>query len=127
MGESSLNAFESQSSDSKQVLNQMNQLKTDLTKSKVQLEHLSELLNESELNNNRLSEQINLLKEEIRRLERNQEREKSISNMEYLKNVVFYKSIENMIKSALFYYSTWLYLLQSINNYFYIQCETSRW
>lgn len=55
----------------------------------MQLDHLSELLNESELNNNRLSEQINLLKEEIRRLERNQEREKSISNMEYLKNVVY--------------------------------------
>jgi hypothetical protein len=30
-----------------------------------------------------------LLKEEIRRLERNQQREKSISNMEYLKNVVY--------------------------------------
>ena len=50
---------------------------------------MNELLNESELNNARLTDQINLLKEEIRRLERNQEREKSISNMEYLKNVVY--------------------------------------
>ena len=87
-------------------------LKNDLNKAKIQLEHLNELLNESELNNVRLTEQINVLKEEIRRfllfnlqyffyihntllnsikkfrLERNQEREKSISNMEYLKNVV---------------------------------------
>lgn len=44
-------------------------LRSDLTKSKVQLEHLNELLNESELNNARLSEQINLLKDEIRRYE----------------------------------------------------------
>lgn len=89
------------------------QLKNDLSKTRVQIEHLNELLNESELNNARLSDQINLLKEEIRRyldkhiyidfkfpirlinsilssnrLERNQEREKSISNMEYLKNVI---------------------------------------
>ena len=78
----------SEPSDSKLLLSQINQLKNDLTKSKVQLDHLNELLNESELNNARLNEQINLLKEEIRRLERNQEREKSISNMEYLKNVV---------------------------------------
>ena len=34
---------------------------------KFQLEHLNELLNESELNNVRLTEQINVLKEEIRR------------------------------------------------------------
>uniref|UniRef100_A0A8C0U826 GRIP and coiled-coil domain-containing protein 2-like n=2 Tax=Cyanistes caeruleus TaxID=156563 RepID=A0A8C0U826_CYACU len=33
-------------------------------------------------------EQIKLLKNEIRRLERNQEREKSVANLEYLKNVL---------------------------------------
>lgn len=37
----------------------------------------------------RLTEQASVLKGEIRRLERNQERENSISNMEYLKNVVY--------------------------------------
>jgi len=83
------NAFSFQSNDTKLLLNQIDQYKSDLNKSKLQLEHLNELLNESELNNARLTEQINLLKEEIRRLERNQEREKSISNMEYLKNVVY--------------------------------------
>lgn len=53
--------------NSDEVLSQIDKLKTDLGKSRLQLEHLNELLNESELNNNRLSEQINLLKEEIRR------------------------------------------------------------
>lgn len=75
--------------DSKTLLQQMEHLKTDMNKGKLQLVHLNELLNESELNNSRLSEQINVLKDEIRRLERNQERETSISNMEYLKNVVY--------------------------------------
>ena len=37
----------------------------------------------------RLTEQAKILKEEIRRLERNQARENAISNMEYLKNIVF--------------------------------------
>uniref|UniRef100_A0A8B9HF64 GRIP domain-containing protein n=1 Tax=Astyanax mexicanus TaxID=7994 RepID=A0A8B9HF64_ASTMX len=32
--------------------------------------------------------QIRLLKSELRRLERNQEREKSVANLEYLKNVL---------------------------------------
>lgn len=32
--------------------------------------------------------QLQLLKSEIRRLERNQEREKSVANLEYLKNVL---------------------------------------
>ncbi len=35
-----------------------------------------------------LAEQTKLLKEEIRRIEHNQERETSISNMEYLKNII---------------------------------------
>lgn len=50
--------------------------------------HLAEVLAESEANNTRLNEQIRLLKDEIRRLERNQEREKHIANAEYLKNVI---------------------------------------
>ncbi|XP_056183656.1 GRIP and coiled-coil domain-containing protein 2 [Falco biarmicus] len=51
-------------------------------------EHLNELLRESEATNAILMEQIKLLKSEIRRLERNQEREKSVANLEYLKNVL---------------------------------------
>ena len=53
--------------DSKAILGQIEQLKNELHKAKTQLEHLNELLNESELNNARLTEQINVLKEEIRR------------------------------------------------------------
>ncbi|CAD5119400.1 DgyrCDS8016 [Dimorphilus gyrociliatus] len=64
-------------------------LKTKLTTSQKKVEHLSELLNESEATSARLSEQTRFLKEEIRRLERNQERENSVSNMEYLKNIIF--------------------------------------
>ncbi|XP_070607180.1 GRIP and coiled-coil domain-containing protein 2 [Erythrolamprus reginae] len=51
-------------------------------------DHLSGLLHESEATNVILMEQIKLLKSEIRRLERNQEREKSVANLEYLKNVL---------------------------------------
>ena len=46
-----------------------------------------QLLNESEATVMRLTEQAKILKEEIRRLERNQEREKEAANMEYLKNI----------------------------------------
>uniref|UniRef100_A0A670J4E2 GRIP and coiled-coil domain containing 2 n=1 Tax=Podarcis muralis TaxID=64176 RepID=A0A670J4E2_PODMU len=51
-------------------------------------DHLNGLLRESEATNVILMEQIKLLKSEIRRLERNQEREKSVANLEYLKNVL---------------------------------------
>lgn len=50
--------------------------------------HLAELLNESECNNLRMTEQIRVLKEEIRRHERNYERQKHAVNLEYLKNII---------------------------------------
>ncbi|RXN37843.1 GRIP and coiled-coil domain-containing 2 [Labeo rohita] len=52
------------------------------------VDHLNSLLHETEATNAVLMEQINLLKSEVRRLERNQEREKSVANLEYLKNVL---------------------------------------
>ncbi|XP_029460438.1 GRIP and coiled-coil domain-containing protein 2 isoform X2 [Rhinatrema bivittatum] len=52
------------------------------------VDHLNGLLHETEATNAILMEQITLLKNEIRRLERNQEREKSVANLEYLKNVL---------------------------------------
>ncbi|XP_056610766.1 GRIP and coiled-coil domain-containing protein 2 isoform X2 [Triplophysa dalaica] len=52
------------------------------------MEHLNGLLHETEATNAVLMEQITLLKSEVRRLERNQEREKSVANLEYLKNVL---------------------------------------
>ncbi|XP_031296869.2 GRIP and coiled-coil domain-containing protein 2 isoform X1 [Camelus dromedarius] len=51
-------------------------------------DHLNGLLRDSEATNAMLMEQIKLLKSEIRRLERNQEREKSAVSLEYLKNVL---------------------------------------
>ncbi|XP_046852090.1 GRIP and coiled-coil domain-containing protein 2-like [Xenia sp. Carnegie-2017] len=53
-----------------------------------EIEHLSELLRESEATAMRLGEQAKVLKNEIRRLERNQEREEGLSNLEYLKNII---------------------------------------
>ncbi|TRY91696.1 hypothetical protein DNTS_003340 [Danionella cerebrum] len=52
------------------------------------LEHLSSLLRESEASNAILMEQTTLLKSEVRRLERNDQRKELDSNLEYLKNVV---------------------------------------
>ncbi|XP_008579726.1 PREDICTED: GRIP and coiled-coil domain-containing protein 2 isoform X1 [Galeopterus variegatus] len=52
------------------------------------VDHLNLLLRETEATNAILMEQVKLLKSEIRRLERNQEREKSVANLEYLKNVL---------------------------------------
>ncbi|KAM6342215.1 GRIP and coiled-coil domain-containing protein 2 isoform 1-T1 [Podargus strigoides] len=73
------------------------QWQTELTKDELiqklnttekRADHLNELLRELEATNAILMEQIKLLKNEIRRLERNQEREKSVANLEYLKNVL---------------------------------------
>ncbi|KAL5005239.1 hypothetical protein ScPMuIL_018695 [Solemya velum] len=63
-------------------------LKEKLLTSDKRLEHTTELLNESEATVMRLTEQAKILKEEIRRLERNQQREKEAANWEYLKNIL---------------------------------------
>ena len=63
-------------------------IEEELNKTRLRLLNTTELLNESELNNVRSSEQVSLLKDEIRRIERNMERAESISNLEYLKNVI---------------------------------------
>ncbi|CAD5234541.1 unnamed protein product [Bursaphelenchus xylophilus] len=54
-----------------------------------QLEHMKELLQDTEETNAKLEDQVRVLKEEIRRSEREKEREKHLAkNTEYLKNVV---------------------------------------
>ena len=63
-------------------------LQGELAKASNTIQRLGELLRESEGATVRLGDQAKLLKEEIRRLERNREREERVSNMEYLKNVV---------------------------------------
>uniref|UniRef100_A0A8C7C8H7 GRIP and coiled-coil domain containing 2 n=1 Tax=Oncorhynchus kisutch TaxID=8019 RepID=A0A8C7C8H7_ONCKI len=64
---------------------ELNQKLTTATRS---MEHMNSLLHETEATNAVLNEQVNLLKSEVRRLERNHEREKSVANLEYLKNVL---------------------------------------
>jgi len=54
----------------------------------LKLEHANSLLAESEATNSRLEDQSSILKTEIRRLEKNQERESNIHNLEYLKNII---------------------------------------
>jgi septal ring factor EnvC (AmiA/AmiB activator) len=63
-------------------------LKQQLKSSLKQIEHLTGVLHETEANSLRLTEQAKVLKDEIRRLERNQARDEGLSNLEYLKNVV---------------------------------------
>lgn len=64
------------------------ELAEKLTSTTKSADHVNGLLRETEATNAILMEQIKLLKSEIRRLERNQEREKSVANLEYLKNVL---------------------------------------
>ncbi|PIK39003.1 putative GRIP and coiled-coil domain-containing protein 2 [Apostichopus japonicus] len=63
-------------------------VRVQLTTARKKLEHFTEITSENEATILRLTEQSKILKEEIRRLERNQARENAISNLEYLKNVV---------------------------------------
>ena len=75
------------SSDAKRSVSEA-KLRRQLAAAMKKIRHLNEVLHESEASTVRLSDQAKLLKEEIRRLERNQEREQAVTNMEYLKNVV---------------------------------------
>jgi len=63
-------------------------LRSALSTSEKNVEHLTELLAETEGSNVKLTEQIKLLKNEIRRMQQNQEREEALHNLEYLKNVI---------------------------------------
>ncbi|XP_015906413.1 GRIP and coiled-coil domain-containing protein 2 isoform X2 [Parasteatoda tepidariorum] len=67
--------------------NDCEKLISDLNVANKKIDHLSEVLNESESTNLRMSEQVRVLKEEVRRLERNKEREEHAENLEYLKNI----------------------------------------
>ena len=62
-------------------------LRSNLSASQKKIDHLTELLSESEEGVSRLTEQAKILKDEIRRLERNTQREEELQNLEYLKNV----------------------------------------
>jgi superfamily I DNA/RNA helicase len=55
---------------------------------RTQIQHLTDLLAESEAVVLRLKEQESLLKEEIRKKDRDEKRSQRLANLEYLKNVV---------------------------------------
>ncbi|CAJ0943861.1 unnamed protein product, partial [Mesorhabditis belari] len=67
----------------------VSQLKETLKVAEQQNTTLRELLAESEGNNELFADQVSLLKEEIRRTQRNNERENHINNTEYIKNIIF--------------------------------------
>jgi hypothetical protein len=72
-----------------------------------------QLLNDNEATVMRLTEQAKILKEEIRRMERNQKREEETSNMEYLKNILLKVSVCSICNTYTdFYIST---IIVSIN------------
>ena len=52
------------------------------------LRHLAALLSESESENARLAQLAEVLKEEIRSVQRSEERKKHIDNLEYVKNII---------------------------------------
>ena len=54
----------------------------------MRITQLTSLLHESEAENAKLTQLSDALKEEIRRSARNEDREKHMENMEYMKNVI---------------------------------------
>lgn len=83
--------------------NHNKEIKEEILKLKLKINYLTEILNESELNNQRLEEQCLLFKQEIRRLENNNERDLELNkNMEYLKNIILkylqFNSLDNRLQ-----------------------------
>lgn len=67
---------------------ELSQTKEQLVVSECRIRHLSGLLSEAERDLAKLTQQNQVLKDEIRRQQRSVEREQHAQNFEYLKNVV---------------------------------------
>ncbi|XP_075236867.1 uncharacterized protein LOC142333500 [Lycorma delicatula] len=78
------------SEDEKDIFSseKLENMRTEILASNTRLRHLTALLSESEKDSARKEEQIAVLKEEIRRLQRCIERQPHAHNTEYLKNVI---------------------------------------
>lgn len=63
-------------------------LESKLSAGEMRIQQLTSLLHESEAENAKLTQLADALKEEIRRSARNENREKHMENMEYMKNVI---------------------------------------
>ena len=74
------------------------ELENRAVKAERRLAHISSLLSEAESENSRLTELANVLKEEIRSIQRSEERSKHIENLEYVKNIIVkvYKTYYNL-------------------------------
>lgn len=77
-----------QSEEKRSPMKDINQLNDSLEKSENRIKHLTVLLSEAESDCARLQHLNDVLKEEIRRNQRNIEREQHAQNFEYMKNVV---------------------------------------
>lgn len=83
--------------DTKKSFQDVSQLQTKLDKSENRIKHLTILLSEAESDSARLTQLNEVLKEEIKRLQRSLEREKHAQNFEYLKNVIVkFVSLQNV-------------------------------
>ncbi|OTF74485.1 hypothetical protein BLA29_009033 [Euroglyphus maynei] len=80
-----------------EILSTSNGTSKSSTNNGQNLDNLTQLLAESENNINLLSEQNRLLKEEIRRLQRNFDRVDIADNLEYLKNILLKDEQERLI------------------------------
>jgi hypothetical protein len=67
---------------------ELSQTKEQLVVSECRIRHLTGLLTEAERDLAKLTQQNQVLKEEIRRQQRSIEREQHAQNFEYLKNVI---------------------------------------
>lgn len=67
---------------------ELGQIKEQLVVSECRIRHLTGLLSEAERDLAKLTQQNQVLKEEIRRQQRSVEREQHAQNFEYLKNVI---------------------------------------
>ncbi|KAG0718651.1 GRIP and coiled-coil domain-containing protein 2 [Chionoecetes opilio] len=67
---------------------ELTRLEAKINAAEMRVTQLTSLLHESEAENAKLTQLSDALKEEIRRSARNEDREKHMENMEYMKNVI---------------------------------------
>jgi hypothetical protein len=84
---------------------ELSQTKEQLVVSECRIRHLTGLLSEAERDLAKLTQQNQVLKDEIRRQQRSVEREQHAQNFEYLKNVVLkvsrIKNVKRILKKII--------------------------
>lgn len=90
-------------------------LRKQLSEQETKVAHLTALLSETEKDLVKHIQMNNLLKEEIRRQQRSEEREKHAENLEYLKNVVFKVSNFRNVTQKIDFFSVILTRLKKLD------------